>query len=752
MVYSVIVVVAGGGEGSLPFFLYALHFFLKQILMDSKIMCSSRFLLIFSSTLSWSSPPLTRTYLHATTAEIDRVMKKVDEGVDLFDEIYEKVYSAEQQSQKEKYEVELKKEIKKLQRLRDQIKSWISGSEVKDKDSLLEYRRLIETKMEAFKVVEKETKTKTFSKEGLARQEKLDPEEQKRVDTIKWIGEVIDQLQTLIDDQDLEIEKLSSGKGKKTNKMAIEDCNQHMSSHKFHMSKLEGIMRLVRNDRISAEVVDEVKEDLEYYLESHEEDDYMMAYDEECFYEPLGLDDLDVVNVDRVTQANTSTKKKESMDDATSASSGSKKEKHSKKSGSASGMIPLTIGRARSNAAKAERERAANEATPTKIGRSTSTVSDGPSRTGISVVAAAPTPKPPVAPPAPAQSMAAMLKRESEERQKAQALQAAAQQQAQQAEQARREQQHQAELLRQQQQLQKQQQAQAEAQRLQQEAALRLQQQQQAQQKAEALKRQQQQQQMLEQQVAAAQAQQKDAAAKQKLLQQQQQQQQQVVAMQQQQAAAQAQQQQQNVLNVGLSGLSLGNAVGSNTSAPVAGPSSSQQPSIGNVAPAVNSGGANQPSNNNKDATERYLHALNDSFLQMPTSVDSTRGGNSASSNYAPRNPYPASPPSYPSQPSPIFDNPLIFEKLGTDALFFIFYYAQGTYQQYLAARELKKQSWRYHKKYMTWFQRHEEPKVTTDDYEQGTYVYFDYETGWCQRIKSDFRFEYSFLEDSLSV
>lgn len=44
--------------------------------------------------------------------------------------------------------------------------------------------------------------------------------------------------------------------------------------------------------------------------------------------------------------------------------------------------------------------------------------------------------------------------------------------------------------------------------------------------------------------------------------------------------------------------------------------------------------------------------------------------------------------------------------------------------------------------------QRHEEPKVTTDDYEQGTYVYFDYETGWCQRIKSDFRFDYSFLED----
>jgi CCR4-NOT transcription complex subunit 3 len=344
--------------------------------------------------------------------EIDRVMKKVDEGVELFDDIYEKVYSAEQQSQKEKFEVELKKEIKKLQRLRDQIKSWISGSEVKDKDSLLEYRRLIETKMEAFKVVEKETKTKTFSKEGLARQEKLDPEEQKRNDTIKWISDIIDQLQTLIDEQDLEIERLSAGRGKKTNKNQIEECNQHLTSHRFHMSKLEGIMRLVRNERISAETVDEVKEDLEYYIESHEDDDYMMAYDEECFYEVLGLDDLDVVNVDRVTQASTSTKKKD--DDATSASSGSKKEKKSKSS-SSSGMIPLTIGRARSSAK--DKGSSSNEATPTKIGRSTSSISSGPAPVTIP----APTKAPPAPAPGGATSMAAMLKRESEERQKAQA-------------------------------------------------------------------------------------------------------------------------------------------------------------------------------------------------------------------------------------------------------------------------------------------------------------------------------------------
>lgn len=43
----------------------------------------------------------------------------------------------------------------------------------------------------------------------------------------------------------------------------------------------------------------------------------------------------------------------------------------------------------------------------------------------------------------------------------------------------------------------------------------------------------------------------------------------------------------------------------------------------------------------------------------------------------------------------------------------------EGTKAQYLAAKALKKQSWRFHTKYMMWFQRHEEPKIINDDYEQ---------------------------------
>lgn len=48
---------------------------------------------------------------------------------------------------------------------------------------------------------------------------------------------------------------------------------------------------------------------------------------------------------------------------------------------------------------------------------------------------------------------------------------------------------------------------------------------------------------------------------------------------------------------------------------------------------------------------------------------------------------------------------------------------------------------------HLTWFQRHEEPKQITDDFEMGTYIYFDFER-WARRKRENFMFEYKFLED----
>jgi CCR4-NOT transcription complex subunit 3 len=135
------------------------------------------------------------------------------------------------------------------------------------------------------------------------------------------------------------------------------------------------------------------------------------------------------------------------------------------------------------------------------------------------------------------------------------------------------------------------------------------------------------------------------------------------------------------------------------------------------------------------------LAMLEAAFRHLPHPSDSERMRTYFQSNPCPTPPY------YPQTSPPQLNSPDFFNRLDTNSLFFIFYYMEGTKAQYLAAKALKKQSWRFHTKYMMWFQRHEEPKVITDEFEQGTYVFFDYEK-WNQRKKEDFKFEYRYLED----
>jgi CCR4-NOT transcription complex subunit 3 len=132
---------------------------------------------------------------------------------------------------------------------------------------------------------------------------------------------------------------------------------------------------------------------------------------------------------------------------------------------------------------------------------------------------------------------------------------------------------------------------------------------------------------------------------------------------------------------------------------------------------------------------------LESAFLHLPYPCDSEKVR-----LYFPSNPCPT-PQWYPQTSPPLLNSAEFFNKMDTDSLFFMFYYMEGTKAQYLAARALKLKSWRFHTKYMMWFQRHEEPKTITEEFEQGTYIYFDYEK-WGQRKKEGFRFEYKYLED----
>jgi CCR4-NOT transcription complex subunit 3 len=136
----------------------------------------------------------------------------------------------------------------------------------------------------------------------------------------------------------------------------------------------------------------------------------------------------------------------------------------------------------------------------------------------------------------------------------------------------------------------------------------------------------------------------------------------------------------------------------------------------------------------------------------IPTPADSAWSPVPPRCRSLPRGP----PASYPATRPPALDAPALYERLDTEALFFAFYYAPGSHAQHLAARELKRQSWRYHKTHGAWFQRHEEPKEATAEYERGTYVYFDYSVvhddaraGWCYRLKQDFTFHYDCLDDA---
>ena len=127
-------------------------------------------------------------------------------------------------------------------------------------------------------------------------------------------------------------------------------------------------------------------------------------------------------------------------------------------------------------------------------------------------------------------------------------------------------------------------------------------------------------------------------------------------------------------------------------------------------------------------AVQRYLASSQDS---CPDGLDAEKPR-----YYRPQTKF-NTPPYYPQEPLAEIENPSLYSKIDTDTLFYIFYYRQNTFLQYLAAKSLKSQSWRFHKQYQTWFQRHEEPKTITEEFEQGTYRFFDYESTWSAKIRS---------------
>ncbi|KAJ8289958.1 hypothetical protein GJAV_G00007160 [Gymnothorax javanicus] len=226
--------------------------------------------------------------------EIDRCLKKVAEGVEQFEDIWQKLHNAANANQKEKYEADLKKEIKKLQRLRDQIKTWVASNEIKDKRQLVDNRKLIETQMERFKVVERETKTKAYSKEGLGLALKVDPAQKEKEEVGQWLTNTIDTLNMQVDQFESEVESLSvqtrKKKGDKEQKQdRIEELKHFIEKHRYHICRLETILRMLDNDSVQVELIRKIKDDVEYYLDSSQDPDFE---ENEFLYDDLDLEDI----------------------------------------------------------------------------------------------------------------------------------------------------------------------------------------------------------------------------------------------------------------------------------------------------------------------------------------------------------------------------------------------------------------------------------------------------------------------------
>ncbi|XP_034693421.1 CCR4-NOT transcription complex subunit 3 isoform X2 [Vitis riparia] len=881
--------------------------------------------------------------------EIDRVLKKVQEGVDVFDSIWNKVYDTDNANQKEKFEADLKKEIKKLQRYRDQIKTWIQSSEIKDKKALLDARKLIEREMERFKICEKETKTKAFSKEGLGQQPKTDPKEKAKSETRDWLNTVVGELECQVDNFEAEIEGLSVKKGK-TRPPRLTHLETSIARHKAHIMKLELILRLLDNDELSPEQVNDVKDFLDDYVERNQED-FEEFSDVDELYNSLPLDKVesleDLVTIGApglvkgapalslknsltptqipatvTSPLQQSTSIPEQSEETASQDSNSEigprtppaknsvigSSASSTPTGSHATPIPLTVSAHNLSASPAptilpsstsvrgvlenagtaisspvnvsssakEEEiasfpgrrsspalvetglvRGIGRGVPSSQPSTSVPLSSGitiPSNGGLGAVPSASDMskrstlgaderlggggmvQPLVSPlsnrmilPQTAKTNDGTGLADSSSVGEAAVIAgrvfspsvvpgmqwrpgSSFQNQ-------------------------------NESGQFRGRTEITLDQ------KEKFLQRLQQVQQQTQSTIlgmpplSGGNHKQFSAQQQNPLLQQFNSQSSSVspqvglglgvqapslntvtsAAIQQQPGSIHQQSNQQALLSTGPKDADVGHvkaedqqqqqnvsddstmesapsSLGKNlmneddlkasyamdTSAGVSGsltepsqvprdtdlspgqPVQSNQPSgslgvigrrsisdlgaIGDTlsGSAVNSGGMHDQLYN--------LQMLEAAFYKLPQPKDSERAR-----NYTPRHPA-VTPPSYPQVQAPIVNNPAFWERLGldtfgTDTLFFAFYYQQNTYQQYLAAKELKKQSWRYHRKYNTWFQRHEEPKVATDEFEQGTYVYFDFhianddlQHGWCQRIKTEFTFEYNYLEDELIV
>ncbi|OQV13063.1 putative CCR4-NOT transcription complex subunit 3 [Hypsibius exemplaris] len=202
--------------------------------------------------------------------EMDRTFKKIQEGLEVFDLTWVALLEADTFKVREKYEEEVNNQIKKLQRLRDLVRGWIADGGVKDKEPLHKARRDVETRMEKLREYERESKTKEYSRAGLA-QDKVDPEQKCRSEARQFLSDSIGQLNCGIEQFESELEALDGGGNRKKVERDKQDklsfLEKGLLSHQSHLAKFEAMLRMLDNETLSPKTVFSLKDEFEYYMD-----------------------------------------------------------------------------------------------------------------------------------------------------------------------------------------------------------------------------------------------------------------------------------------------------------------------------------------------------------------------------------------------------------------------------------------------------------------------------------------------------
>jgi CCR4-NOT transcription complex subunit 3 len=128
--------------------------------------------------------------------------------------------------------------------------------------------------MERFKACEKEMKTKAYSKAGLTQAATLDPKEQEKEEAASWLRSQVEELQMQVEQGEAEVEALQ-GSGKRRNKTSSaaagrqEELEHLNERRKWHIGRLEIVLRLVENGTLSIEQVNALKDDVSYFVDSN---------------------------------------------------------------------------------------------------------------------------------------------------------------------------------------------------------------------------------------------------------------------------------------------------------------------------------------------------------------------------------------------------------------------------------------------------------------------------------------------------